>query len=68
MCDTMCKHNRLTSAGELLSNDRPAVGFGMGLLGLRAKEATVTTYASEKAIGGVLSQGRHPVIYVSWKL
>ena len=31
------------------------------------KEATVTTDASEKAIGGVLSQG-HPVIYVSRKL
>ena len=29
------------------------------------KEATVTTYASEKAIGGVLSQEGHPVIYVS---
>ena len=32
------------------------------------KEATVTTDASEKAIGGVLSQERHPVIYVSRKL
>ena len=31
------------------------------------KEATVTTDDSEKAIGGVLSQG-HPVIYVSRKL
>ena len=31
------------------------------------KEATVTTDASEKAIGGVLSQG-HPMIYVSRKL
>ena len=29
------------------------------------KEATVTTDASEKAIGGVLSQEGHPVIYVS---
>ena len=28
------------------------------------KEATVTTDASEKAIGGVLSQEGHPVIYV----
>ena len=32
------------------------------------KEATVTTDASEKAIGGVLSQEGHPVIYVSMKL
>ena len=32
------------------------------------KEATVTTDASEKAIGGVLSQERHPIIYVSIKL
>ena len=32
------------------------------------KEATVTTDASEKAIGGVLSQEGHPVIYVSRKL
>ena len=32
------------------------------------KEAAVTTEASEKAIGGVLSQERHPVIYVSRKL
>ena len=32
------------------------------------KEATVTTDASEKAIGGVLSQERHPVIHVSRKL
>ena len=32
------------------------------------KEATVTTDASEKAIGGVLSQEGHPVIYVSKKL
>ena len=32
------------------------------------KEATVTTDASEKAIGGVLSQDGHPVIYVSRKL
>ena len=32
------------------------------------KEATVTTYASEKAIGGDLSQEGHPVIYVSRKL
>ena len=31
------------------------------------KEATVTTEASEKAIGGVLSQEGHPVIYVSRK-
>ena len=29
------------------------------------KEATVTTDPSEKAIGGVLSQERHPVIFVS---
>ena len=29
------------------------------------KEATMTTDASEKAIGGVLSQEGHPVIYVS---
>ena len=32
------------------------------------KEATVTTDASEKAIGGVLSQGGYLVIYVSRKL
>ena len=32
------------------------------------KEATVTTDASEKAIGGVLSQEGHPVIFVSRKL
>ena len=32
------------------------------------KEATVTTDASEKAIGGVLSHEGHPVIYVSRKL
>ena len=32
------------------------------------KEATVTTDASEKAIGGVLSQEGHPVIYNSRKL
>ena len=32
------------------------------------KEATVTTDASEKAIGGVLSREGHPVIYVSGKL
>ena len=32
------------------------------------KEATVTTDASEKAIGGVLLQEGHPVIYVSRKL
>ena len=32
------------------------------------KEATVTTDASEKAIGGVLSQEGHTVIYVSKKL
>ena len=32
------------------------------------KEAAVTTDASEKVIGGVLSQERHPVIYVSRKL
>ena len=32
------------------------------------KEATVTTDASEKAKGGVLSQDGHPVIYVSRKL
>ena len=32
------------------------------------KEATLTTDASEKAIGGVLSQEGHPVIYVSRKL
>ena len=32
------------------------------------KEATVTTDASEKTIGGVLSQEGHPVIYVSRKL
>ena len=32
------------------------------------KEATVTTDASEKAIGGVLSQEGHPVIYVSRNL
>ena len=32
------------------------------------KEATVTTDASEKDIGGVLSQEGHPVIYVSRKL
>ena len=32
------------------------------------KEATVTTDTSEKAIGGVLSQEGHPVIYVSRKL
>ena len=32
------------------------------------KEATVTTDASEKAVGGVLSQEGHPVIYVSRKL
>ena len=32
------------------------------------KEATVTTDASEKAIGGVLSQEGHPVIYASSKL
>ena len=31
-------------------------------------EATVTTDASEKSIGGVLSQEVHPVIYVSKKL
>ena len=31
-------------------------------------EATVTTDASEKTIGGVLSQEGHPVIYVSRKL
>ena len=32
------------------------------------KEATVTTDASEKAIGEVLSHEGHPVIYVSRKL
>ena len=32
------------------------------------KEATVTTDASEKAIGVVPSQEEHPVIYVSRKL
>ena len=32
------------------------------------KEATITTDASEKAIGGVLSQKGHPVIYVLGKL
>ena len=32
------------------------------------KEVTITTDASEKAIGGVLSQEGHPVIYVSKKL
>ena len=32
------------------------------------KEATVTTDASEKTIGGLLSQEGHPVIYVSRKL
>ena len=32
------------------------------------KEATVSADASEKAIGGVLSQEGHPVIYVSRKL
>ena len=32
------------------------------------KEATMTTDASEKAIGGVLSQERHPVIYFSRKM
>ena len=32
------------------------------------KEATVTTDASEKTIGGALSQEGHPVIYVSRKL
>ena len=32
------------------------------------KEATVTTDTSEKAIGGLLSQEGHPVIYVSRKL
>ena len=32
------------------------------------KEATVTTDASEKAIGGVLSHEGHPVIYESRKL
>ena len=32
------------------------------------KETTVTTDASEKTIGGVLSQEGHPVIYVSRKL
>ena len=32
------------------------------------KEATVTTDASEKAIGGVLLQEGHPVKYVSRKL
>ena len=32
------------------------------------KEATVTTDASEKAIGGVLSQERHTVIYESRKV
>ena len=32
------------------------------------KEASVTTDASEKAIGGVLTQEGHPVIYVSRKL
>ena len=32
------------------------------------KEATVTTDASEKTIGGVLSQEGHPVTYVSRKL
>ena len=32
------------------------------------KEATVTTDASEKAIGGVLLQEKHPVKYVSRKL
>ena len=31
-------------------------------------EATVTSDASEKAIGGLLSQEGHPVIYVSKKL
>ena len=31
------------------------------------KEATITTDASEKAVGGVLSQEGHPVIYVSRK-
>ena len=32
------------------------------------KEANVTTDASEKTIGGVLSQEGHPVIYLSKKL
>ena len=32
------------------------------------KEAIITTDASEKAIGGVLSQEGHPVIFVSTKL
>ena len=32
------------------------------------KEATITSNASEKAIGGVLSQKGHPVIYVTRKL
>ena len=32
------------------------------------KEATATTKASEKVIGGVLSQEGHSVIYVSSKL
>ena len=32
------------------------------------KEAAVTTDASEKTIGGVLSQEGHPVMYVSRKL
>ena len=32
------------------------------------KEATVTTDASEKTIGGVLPQEGHPVLYVSRKL
>ena len=32
------------------------------------KEATVTIDASENAVGGVLSQEGHPVIYVSTKL
>ena len=32
------------------------------------KKTTITTDASEKAIGGVISQEGHPVIYVSRKL
>ena len=32
------------------------------------KEATVTTGTSEKAIGGIISQEGHPVIYISRKL
>ena len=32
------------------------------------KQVTITSYASEKAIGGVLSQEGHPVIYVSKRL